>query len=326
MTHLIAVDGYAGDSGDIVLSWNLESTGDAITDLTNGVEILNLAGAAGSDQYFSINVPPGTDFLSVDIFSGTGDADLYIHYGDLPTQDIYTCRSNANGNIESCEFDSPDTGTWYVMVRGQQNFAGVSLVAGYDEGGEGVVVTPLPNNSPIPNLSGSTGSQQYFSIDVTAGFSLLYISTYGGSGDVDLYVRYGELPTLTTFDCQPGLAGNNENCTFENPQAGTWYIMLDSHSTYSDTTLIAKYYHQELSGTNLVDGILDNLSVSVSSLQQQVIAARLQQMLDAGTASNLQIALVLAANPQIRESVPAGSNVVLHLASVVDQVRGYSGP
>ena len=32
----------------------------------------------------------------------------------------------------------------------------------------------------------------------------------GGSGDADLYVRYGSQPTTSSYTCRPYLNGNNE--------------------------------------------------------------------------------------------------------------------
>jgi hypothetical protein len=39
-------------------------------------EVVN--GAAGSWQFFPIELPAGTDFLTAELSGGTGDADLYV--------------------------------------------------------------------------------------------------------------------------------------------------------------------------------------------------------------------------------------------------------
>jgi hypothetical protein len=38
-----------------------------------------------------------------------------------------------------------------------------------------------------------------------------------GSGDPDLYVRFGGQPTRTSFDCRPYLSGAIEDCSLQVP-------------------------------------------------------------------------------------------------------------
>jgi hypothetical protein len=58
---------------------------------------------------------------------------------------------------------------------------------------------------PTGPLSASTGQYFLYAIDVPAGAGNLSITTGGGTGDADIYVRYGALPTLAIADCMsPG--------------------------------------------------------------------------------------------------------------------------
>ena len=56
---------------------------------------------------------------------------------------------------------------------------------------------------------------------------------------MDLYVKFGSAPTLTSFDCRPFINGNNETCTFANPQAGTWYIGVRGYAAFSGVSVRA---------------------------------------------------------------------------------------
>jgi vibriolysin len=76
---------------------------------------------------------------------------------------------------------------------------------------------------------------------VPAGRSTLTVTTSGGTGDVDLYVRFNAAPTLSTFNCRPYRDGNLETCTISSPAAGRWYIMLNGYSAYSGVALKAQY-------------------------------------------------------------------------------------
>jgi hypothetical protein len=63
----------------------------------------------------------------------------------------------------------------------------------------------------------------------------------GGSGDCDLYVRSGSVPTLDSYGWRPYLNGNNETVSLTNPAAGTYYLGLQAYSAYSGVTLKATY-------------------------------------------------------------------------------------
>jgi hypothetical protein len=99
----------------------------------------------------------------------------------------------------------------------------------------------LTNGVPVTGLSGAQDSQQYFSLEVPAGATDLQVAIFGGTGDADLYVRFGALPTLTDWDCRPKLDGNNETCSEPTPTAGAYYVMLHGYEAYSGVTLVASY-------------------------------------------------------------------------------------
>ena len=99
----------------------------------------------------------------------------------------------------------------------------------------------LQNGVPVTGISGATGSQQFWTINVPAGSSNLVIKTSGGTGDADLYVRFGSAPTTSTYNCRPYLSGNAETCTFSTPQTGTYHVMVRGYSAFSGVTLVGSY-------------------------------------------------------------------------------------
>jgi serine protease len=99
----------------------------------------------------------------------------------------------------------------------------------------------LQNGVPVTGISGASGSQQFWTIDVPAGASNLVIATSGGTGDADLYVRFGSAPTTSTYNCRPYLNGNNETCSFATPQTGTYHVMLRGYTSFSGVTLTGSY-------------------------------------------------------------------------------------
>lgn len=101
--------------------------------------------------------------------------------------------------------------------------------------------TVLTNGVPVTGLSGSTGTQLSYTIVVPSGASNLSIAISGGSGDADLYVKFGSAPTTSSYDCRPYLNGNSETCSFASPQVGTYYIMIRAYSTFSGLSLVGSY-------------------------------------------------------------------------------------
>ncbi|UTW07822.1 S8 family peptidase [Pseudomonas benzenivorans] len=99
----------------------------------------------------------------------------------------------------------------------------------------------LFNGTPITGLSGAKRSMKRYTITVPAGVSSLVFTLSGGSGNADLYVRFGAAPTTSSFDCRPRRRNNNESCTFNNPQAGTYHVAVSGYASYSGASLVARY-------------------------------------------------------------------------------------
>jgi pre-peptidase len=210
--------------------------------LSNGVPVSNLSGAVNSQQNFTIAIPTGASNLSIKISGGSGDADLYVKFGSAPTLSSYDCRPYINGNAETCSFSTPQVGTYYIMLNGYAAYSGVTLVASYSTGGGGGGGgSVLSNGVPVSNLSGTSGSWQYFTLSVPSGKTSMTIKISGGSGDADLYVRYGAQPTTSTWDYRPYLYGNNETVNVSSPTAGTWYVGIRGYTSYSGVTLVGSY-------------------------------------------------------------------------------------
>jgi len=234
-TWYIMLRGYADYAGVTVKA--TYSAAVTITNLANGVPVTGLSGAAASEQFFKIDVPAGQLKLEIAMSGGTGDADLYVKKGAMPTTSSYDYRPYLIGSEESVTVDNPDAASWYIMVRGYAAFSGLSLVATYTGG----VGEELSNGVPVTGISGSQNGERVFRINVPAGQTNLEIVSSGGTGDADLYVKFGSKPTTSSYDYRPFLAGNDETVAVNNPTAGTWYIMLRGYADFAGVTLKATY-------------------------------------------------------------------------------------
>ncbi|SFB78230.1 S8 family peptidase [Pseudoalteromonas denitrificans] len=90
------------------------------------------------------------------------------------------------------------------------------------------------------NLSASKGQWLDIAVNVPAGVSSFTVSTSGGTGDMDLYVKEGSYATETSFNCKSTEPDSTETCKINNPNAGTWYFSLYAYSTFSGVSLTAK--------------------------------------------------------------------------------------
>lgn len=116
--------------------------------------------------------------------------------------------------------------------------AAVSEANGDTDGGSG---TPSGGGGSVSGLSASKEEWIHYTLDVPQGMSTFTVDISGGSGDADLFVKFGSQPTSTSYDCRPYLSGNAETCTFTDPEAGTWYLSINAFSAFSGVTLSGEY-------------------------------------------------------------------------------------
>jgi hypothetical protein len=245
------------------------------TVLENGVAKTGLSGAQGSEQFFTLAVPANATDLNFAMSGGSGDADLYVRFGEQPTQSTYDCRPYQNGNNESCDIGDGQVGTYHVMLRAYSAYSGVNLVANYtvtDPDPDPPGDTLLLNGVPKTGLTAAQNAQLNFTMVVPAGASDLAFVMSGGSGDADMYVRFGSAPTTSSYDCRPYRNGNNESCDITNVQTGTYYVMLNGYSAFSGVSLTGSFssstgetFFENTNNVNIPDNNSTGASSSINS-------------------------------------------------------------
>lgn len=148
--------------------------------------------------------------------------------------------ANSTFNSGSCGVASAATDLGYSAAAVATAFTGVGVTCSTGGGGGGTG-TALQNGVAKTGLAGSSGTELSYTVVVAAGATNLKIVTSGGTGDADLYVKFGSAPTTSSYNCRPYVSGNAETCTFATTQAGTYYVKVRGYSTFSGVSLKATW-------------------------------------------------------------------------------------
>ncbi|WP_448564653.1 PPC domain-containing protein [Thalassotalea ganghwensis] len=120
----------------------------------------------------------------------------------------------------------------------------------------------LSNNTTI-TVSGGQGEWQHYSIALPAWATDLLVTTQGGSGDGDLYLRFNQEPTLNDWDCRPYADGNDESCRVDTPSPGNYFVSIRGYRSFSNVQLSVSYDEEneprsnELENGQTVDSLGD---------------------------------------------------------------------
>ncbi|WP_413623556.1 protease pro-enzyme activation domain-containing protein [Luteibacter sp. Lutesp34] len=119
---------------------------------------------------------------------------------------------------------------------GSSNTKTSSVTVGSSGGGN-----VLQNGVAVTGLSAAKNGKLNYTVVVPSGATNLKIAISGGTGDADLYVKFGSAPTTSSYDCRPYVTGNSESCTAASPSTGTYYVMLNAYAAFSGVTLKASW-------------------------------------------------------------------------------------
>ena len=191
-------------------------------------------GSSGGNQNPVANFTSSVSGLTVSFTDTSTDSDGSIasrswNFGDSTT----STATNPSKTYSAA-------GTYTVTLTVTDNQGGTNTKTGsVTVGSSGGNV--LTNGVPKTGLSGATGSDQFFSLAVPAGATGLKFVTSGGTGDADLYVKFGSNPSTTVNDCKSEGGTNAETCNIATAQAGTYYVLVHSYAAFSGLSLTGSY-------------------------------------------------------------------------------------
>jgi len=166
-------------------------------ELTAGMSYGPLSGFKGLDQYFYIDVPVDTERLEVDLNNGEGEAKLMMRLDQYPTWTTYDLHSNSPGAGDKIGFNDPTPGRWYILLGSEEYYSRIDITASFTDryvwsyDGEPI---ELFNEEEISGMSAPEDEKLFFFIDLDDEMaSQIMIQTWGGEGDLQLFVETEEI-------------------------------------------------------------------------------------------------------------------------------------
>ncbi len=190
---------------------------------------------AGCDSYDPFE--PGQAFEVTPLFFDMEFGETQVLTATLDGQPAQVSWASSDPAIVSVNQTGPSTAEVTPIAPGT---AAVTATLASDPSRlRSASITVLPSFTML-RITGLASSAPRFStdeyqIDVPEGLINFTVTINGGTGDVDLIV----ISPSGAF-CAPFLAGNNETCSFDDPEPGTWDIILELWDPYTGVTLEAR--------------------------------------------------------------------------------------
>lgn len=119
VTLTVTDNGGASNSSSRSVTVTAPPSGGSV--LSKGVPLngsTNSTSANSSYAEYTVVVPAGSSNLTIATTNATGDLDLYVRYGAAASLSSYDCRPYTSSGNETCNFATPNAGTYYVRVYG----------------------------------------------------------------------------------------------------------------------------------------------------------------------------------------------------------------
>ncbi|MGI0116161.1 M4 family metallopeptidase [Zooshikella sp. RANM57] len=111
-------------------------------------------------------------------------------------------------------------------------------------------IIKIEHKQTVSDLSADKAHALFFQMPVPFGMHNLTFKVWGGSGNVDLYMRHKNKPTRFMWDCRPFKNANDELCQIDQPKAGTYYVMLYGREGFQQVSLQGSYEMRVIDYTN----------------------------------------------------------------------------
>ena len=121
--YYVRVVDFMGTAPSYRLTASIPTSGGDTTTLTNG-QTAHASFEGAEEVIYSFELSSATTLdvvlsgpdCATDLVFCLDDIDMYVSHGAIPTDETYDCRPYNTGSEESCHFDAPAAGTWYVRL------------------------------------------------------------------------------------------------------------------------------------------------------------------------------------------------------------------
>ncbi len=244
-----------------------------MTELNDGVAVTGLKSVKNNNnnnnaddlQYFYVDLKENLSELQIITFGGRGDADLFIEKEFVPStsetsndldfggqqsdeqsnvQNKNSDQSTSPGSEETVQIFGAETGIYYIVVKGYGQFNGVSIQADFTYAPNNIApedAIQLTDDVEHGPLTGYSGLEQHFYIEVNSDVERLEVDLAKGFGEATIYMRHEISPTELNFDHISAAPGAGDKIGFNNPTPGRWNIMVTSETVFTGVFITASF-------------------------------------------------------------------------------------
>lgn len=226
------------------------------TDIFKGDGALRDMANPGSDGHSIDNAAQYTDQLDVHYSSGVFNKAFYL----LATKSGWDTRRAFQVMADANQLYWTQTSTFNQAACGVEKAAGnrgysvSDVIDSFDQVGVTCANPPVPappiktprsrvlvKGVEITGLSLRKNGKILYRLKVPAQHSNLTFTLSGGTGDGDIWLKYGTPPTIDDYDARSDGSDNNELIKVARPKAGTYYLLVTAFKTVKGATLVADY-------------------------------------------------------------------------------------
>ncbi len=140
-------------------------------------------------------------------------------------------------NQGACGVEKAATNRGYTTADVTAAFAAVGVSCGTTP----PVAITLSKGVAVTGITLTKGGSKLYKLAVPTGAKNLTFKLSGGTGDGDIYLKFGSAPTTTSFELKSDGSSNTETITVAAPKVGTYYLLLSAYSNVSNTSLVANH-------------------------------------------------------------------------------------
>jgi hypothetical protein len=180
----------------------------------------------GINRFYRFIVPSDQRTLQLNTWGGTGNADVYVKEGEVPMGYDSELHSKNLGNTEQVVSNRPSfnsSGTYFVYVKATAAYSSLSVKA--------IHYSSLGWGEQSRVRDGNANDARYYAMPGFSG-GPIYVQSWGGSGNADLYMRVGDLPTSSIWNYSSTGSTSEELIEASNAATGQWWLRVGGASIH----------------------------------------------------------------------------------------------